>query len=277
MTWRERAAPLLREPLVHFLLAGALVYALLSGRAPDIGERRIVVNAAVVEQLIGRYRQTYRRDPSPVELDGLITDYVRDQAYYREALRLGLDRDDEVVMRRLRNKMIALATSEAEAATPSDAQLKALLDAHPERYAPEVRLSFTQVYLGADNDATRALAGPALDRLKQGGNPARVGQTIPVPQTFTDTPASEAAGVFGDAFVAKLRQQADGVWSGPIASGLGLHLVRVTGRRAGAKPQLADVRQALENDWRADALRKAEADNYRRILAGYDVVIEMPK
>ena len=277
MTWRERAAPLLREPLVHFLLAGVLVYALLSGRAPDIGERRIVVNAAIVEQLIGRWKQTYRRDPGPTELDGLITDYVRDQAYYREALRLGLDRDDEVVMRRMRNKMIALATSEAEAATPSDAQLKALLDAHPERYAPEVRLSFAQVYLGADTQATRVMVGPALDRLRNGDDAASVGQTIPVPNTFKDTPASEVAGVFGDAFVTALHQLNEGSWSGPIASGLGLHLVRVTGRRAGAKPQLTDVRQALENDWRADALRKAEAENYRRILAGYDVVIEMPK
>lgn len=277
MTWRERAAPLLREPLVHFLLAGALVYALLSGRAPDIGERRIVVNAGVVEQLIGRFKQTYRRDPGPTELDGLITDYVRDQAYYREALRLGLDQDDDVVMRRMRNKMVALATSEAEAATPTDAQLQALLDAHPDRYSPEVRLSFSQVYLGADTDATRALAAPTLERLRGGADPATAGQTIPIPRDFANAAASEVAGVFGDAFVAGLRQQEPGAWGGPVDSGLGLHLVRVTGRSAAAKPRLADVRQALENDWRAEALRKAEAENYRRVLAGYDVVIELPK
>ncbi|MBS0474555.1 MAG: peptidyl-prolyl cis-trans isomerase, partial [Proteobacteria bacterium] len=136
MTWRDRAAHVLREPLVHFLLAGAVVYALLAGRAPDLGERRIVVNEAVVAQLLTRWSENYRRPPTPTELDGMISDYVRDQAYYREALRLGLDKDDEVVMRRMRNKMIALATSEAEAATPSDAQLQTMLDKDPARYSP---------------------------------------------------------------------------------------------------------------------------------------------
>ncbi|MBS0482719.1 MAG: peptidyl-prolyl cis-trans isomerase [Proteobacteria bacterium] len=277
MTWRERAAQVLREPLVHFLLAGAVVYALLAGRAPDLGERRIVVNEAVVGQLLSRWSESYRRPPTPAELDGLIADYVRDQAYYREALRLGLDKDDEVVMRRMRNKMIALATSEAEAATPTDAQLQALLDKDPARYARETLFDFSQIYLGPDSPEGRKAAEFALDQIRRGTDPASLGKPIPVPTSFSKGAASEIAGMFGDSFVAGLRQQPLGAWSGPVASGFGLHLVKVTARTAPAKPQLADVRQALENDWRADALRKAEDANYRRILAGYDVKIELKK
>lgn len=131
MTWRSRAATVLREPLAHFLIAGALVYALLAGRAPDIGERRIVVNEEVVSRIADRFALTFRRAPTPDELDGLISDYVHDQVYYREALRLGLDKDDEVVMRRMRNKMVSIATSDAEAAEPGDAELQKLLDKDP--------------------------------------------------------------------------------------------------------------------------------------------------
>ncbi|MDE2410512.1 MAG: peptidyl-prolyl cis-trans isomerase [Sphingomonadales bacterium] len=277
MTWRDRAAHVLREPLVHFLLAGAVVYALLAGRAPDLGERRIVVNEAVVAQLLTRWSENYRRPPTPTELDGMISDYVRDQAYYREALRLGLDKDDEVVMRRMRNKMIALATSEAEAATPSDAQLQAMLDKDPARYSPETLFDFSQIYLGPDSPEGRKAAEAALDEIRRGTDPVSLGKPIPVPATFTKGAASDMAGMFGDPFVTGLRQQPIGAWSGPIVSGFGLHLVKVTARSASAKPQLADVHQALENDWRADALRKAEDANYRRILAGYDVKIELPK
>ncbi|MFC0589293.1 peptidyl-prolyl cis-trans isomerase [Novosphingobium aquiterrae] len=277
MTWRSRAANLLREPLVHFLLAGAVVYALLAGRAPDLGERRIVVNEALVTQLAARWNENYRRPPSPAELDGLIADYVRDQAYYREALRLGLDKDDDVVVRRMRNKLIALSTSEAEAATPSDAQLQALLDKDKARYAPETRFSFAQVYLGPDTDRVRAAAKAALPELNRGGDPVHFAQPVPIPAAFTATPASEVAGLLGDDFVTALRRLPQGQWSGPVVSAIGLHLVRVTARSADAKPRLADVRQALENDWRADARRRAEDAAYRRILDGYDVKIEMPK
>ena len=93
---------LIKEPLVHFLLAGAMVFWVLSGRPPDLGERRIVVDQVVVGALVQRYYDSFHRIPSPDETDGLIRDYVADQVYYREALRLGLDKGDEVVVRRMR-------------------------------------------------------------------------------------------------------------------------------------------------------------------------------
>lgn len=277
MTWRERAVAVLREPLVHFLFAGALVFALLSGRAPNPGERRIVVNEAIVSGLVSRWSESFHRAPTQAEIDGLIRDYVRDQVYYREALRLGLDKDDEVVMRRMRNKMIALATNEAEAAEPSDAQLRALLDKDPARYAPEPLISFTQLYFGADEPASRAAAAAALAGLKGGAAPGKFGEPLPIPAQFTQAPASEIAESFGGDFTAALRKLPVGVWTGPQLSGLGIHLVRVEARSVPPPPAFADVRPQLENDWRAEQRRKAEDDGYRRLLEGYDVVIERPK
>lgn len=272
MTVKDRAASWLREPLVHFLLAGALVFAVLSGRPPDPGERRIVVDEALVTRLADRWAQAYRRAPSPDELDGLIADYVREQVYYREALRLGLDRDDEVVVKRMRNKMLAMASADAEAREPSDAELQALLDKDPARYAGEARYTLNQVYLGGDATGAPAL----LAKLRAGASPNGLGAVAPLPQRFTAAGASDLAETFGDDFPAALDKLTPGEWTGPVQSGLGYHLIRLDRRDAAPVPRLADVRQRLENDWRSAAVAKAEDDNYRKLLEGYEVKIEKP-
>ena len=268
LNWRA----LLREPLVHFLVAGALIFALLSGRPPDAGERRIVVNEAVVTRLVDRWTQAFRRQPSPAEMDGLIRDYVRDQVYYREALRLGLDRDDEVVIKRMRNKLVALASGDAEASEPSDAQLQALIDANPARYAGESHYALTQVYLGGDATS----APPVLAKLRGGADPTGLGAPVPLPQHFADIARSEVAERFGEDFPAALDQLQVGVWTGPVTSGLGQHIVRLERRDAAPPPRLGDLRQRLTNDWRAAASAAAEEADYQRLLQGYAVTIERP-
>lgn len=277
MNWRNGAALMLREPIVHFLIAGAVVFALMSGRAPDVGERRIVVNEVIAQRLADRWVENYRTRPSQQELDGLIAEYVRDQVYYREALRLGLDKDDEVVMRRMRNKMLALATSDVEAATPSDSELQKLIDADPARYAAEVTYSFDQLYLGADNPADRAKAAQALALLKAGKPADALSQPAPIPASYKDSPASDVAALFGGPFADGLRGLPQGQWTGPVVSGLGLHMVRVTARSTPSKPELAKVRVQVQNDWHNSARQRAEESAYRKVLANYDVVIEQPK
>lgn len=275
MNLAQPGRQLLREPLVHFLIAGAAVFWLLSGRAPDLGERRIVVNEQVVSGLVQRWTDTFRRPPSQDEIDGLIRDYVQDQVYYREALSLGLDQEDEVVVRRMRRKMESLAVAEAESAEPGDAVLQAMIDKDPARYSDDARTSFDQIYLGADNPANRAAADAALTRLRKGEQVAGVAAPLPSHQ---DEASDEAiAGTYGDEFVLALRRTPPGQWAGPVASGLGLHLVRIAARTAPTKPSLDKVRQRVTNDWRAAAIARARDESYRRILEGHDVVIERPK
>lgn len=275
MALKDTVRRLLKEPLVHFLLAGALVYALLAGRAPDLGERRIVVDERVVGALVSRFYDSFRRMPTKDETDGLIRDWVQDQVYYREALALGLDENDEVVVRRMRRKMEAMAVADAETQTPDDAALQAMIDKDPARYAEDPRTSFEQVYLGADTPAVRAAAEGQLQKLRKGE--AVSGVPLPIPGSFSDAASHEISGQFGDEFTLAIRNLPQGQWSGPVASGLGLHLVRITGRRAAEPPRLERVRQRVENDWRAQATARARADAYDRILKGYDVVIELPK
>ena len=143
MNWRTRGTRLLREPLVHFLALGLLIFALF-GNSTSADERRIVIDAARIERLAGQYAQNFRRAPSPAELDALIRDDVKEEVYYREALRLGLDRDDEVVRRRMRSKMEAFEDTAEDIAAPDDATLKQWLAAHPARFAGEATYAFDQ-------------------------------------------------------------------------------------------------------------------------------------
>ena len=272
-TW---AAGVLREPLVHFLVAGGLLFAAMSGRAPDVGERRIVVDEQVVAGIVNHYTRAFRRPPTAAELDDLIRDHVRGEAYYREALRLGLDADDEVIKKRLRNKMLAIAGADAEAQRPSDAQLQALLDKDPARYAAPPRYSLEQLYLGDDTPALRAAATASLQGLKPGARPAIAAADLPVPARFDNASQTDLAAQLGDDFAAALAALPVGRWTGPVASGFGLHLVRIEQRLAAPPPRLADVRQRLENDWRSAAVRKAQDAHLKALLDGYDVVIKRP-
>lgn len=270
MTWRTRSERLLRDPLVHFAVLGALIFALF-GNATGADERRIVIDAARVERIAGQYAQNFRRAPSAEELDALIRDDVKEEVYYREALRLGLDRDDEVVRRRMRVKMEAFGDTAEDIAAPDDATLERWLAAHPERFAGEATYAFDQRYLGAD--ATGASA--ALSELRAGRDFA--GAAIPLPAQFEAVGAGEAAELFGDDFAVALDRLPLGAWSGPVTSGLGQHLVRVRVRNAATPPKLSAIRQRVENDWRAAIARARTERAYRALLERYDLVIEKPE
>ena len=274
---RNRLRTIVREPLVHFLIAGAVIFAVFSNLPPDAGERRIVLDEPALTRLVERYVETYHRAPSPRELQGLIADTVKDQVYYREAQRLGLDRDDEIVIRRMRGKMQALATSEAETKQASDAELQAMLDRDTAHYATDVVTSFDQVWLGPDRPEARRAATEAVSRLDGGAAPAGVGRMVALPLHFERASTSDVSAQLGDEFAAALRDLPMGRWTGPVGSGLGLHVVRVTARTVPAKPTLAMVRQRVENDWRAALIARAEEQAFAKMRAGYDLEIARRK
>lgn len=281
MQFRRFVARSLREPLAHFLLAGLAIFVFFDvfGQEADLGDRRIVVKEDQVRRLADQWAQAWQRGPSPGELDGLIRDYIKEEIYYREALRLGLDRDDAIVRRRLRSKMEFLANSEAETATPSDAELQAWLDRYPAKYSPDPVFSFDQVYVSADGgeDASMAKARTILRQLQAGAKPSALGDALALPRSLDGVTAFDVNRQYGDAFAGALKGLPVGKWSGPIASGFGLHLIRVRSVRFPHKPGLAEVRQAVENDWREATREERENRAYQVLLDGYRIEIEKPE
>jgi peptidyl-prolyl cis-trans isomerase C len=272
VNWRERGRAALREPLVHFLIGGLLVFMLFAwrGEEADPESRRIVVTADMAQQLAAQFEQTMQRTPSQAEIDGLIRDHIREEIYYREALRLGLDVDDSVIRRRLRSKMEYLARADTEAEVPSDAVLQAWLTRNAARYAPGARTSFDQIYLGDRNPAAVRAA------LQRGADWRTAGEPISLPPSLEAADRDEIARTFGTKFADALAGQKQGEWARPIASGFGQHLVRIRTISVPKTPKLADVRQQVENDWRAETASAREAKAYQTLLDGYDIRIEKP-
>ena len=263
---------LLREPLLHFLLAGLAVFAFSAwrGEAVDPAGRAIEIDAAQVGVLAERFVQTWQRAPSAGELDGLIRDHIKEEVYYREALRLGLEADDAIIRRRLRAKMEYLATAQAENVAADDATLQRYLEANATRYADGARFSFDQIYVG-EGDAAAVKA-----QLARGGDWQKMGALISLARSVEDADRGQIAREFGEGFAGTLAGVKPGDWAGPIASGFGQHLVRVRAVSAGKAPALSQVRQRVENDWRAETAKAHEAKAYQALLDGYAITIAKP-
>ena len=144
-----RIRTLLAEPMLHFLLIGIALFAAYQWRAPgDSGGRGIVITQGVVDDLVTQHAAARGREPSAAELNHLIESYVRDEILYREGVKLGLDRDDLVVKRRVRQKIELIAEEDASTQAPTDADLSAYLAANPARFVQPAVLTFDQVFLG---------------------------------------------------------------------------------------------------------------------------------
>lgn len=281
---------LLREPLVHFIALGAglfILFSIVGNPAEDGGERpgrtnRIVVTAGHIERLVESWKRTWQRPPTPQELNGLIQDYIREEILSREALALGLDRNDTIIRRRLRQKMEFLFEDITPQTEPTDEELQAYLAENPDRFRIEPRLTFTHVYLNPDRrgtnlqrDAERLLA--ELSQSPNTLNAAALGDTFLLAHNFKATPESEVTNVFGIGFAASLLQLEPGHWKGPIESGYGMHLVLVSERNAGRVPALEEVRDAVQRELLTVRRNEVNEATYRRLRDRYSVTVEMHK
>jgi hypothetical protein len=271
-----------REPLVHFLVLAIAVfglYGLVASPADDV-TGRIVVSAPKIEQMEAIFSQTRMRPPTAEELKGLIDDYVAEELYVREALKLGLDQDDTVIRRRLRQKMEFLIAAEVEAQAPSEADLQAYLAAHPEKFETAPRIALQQVYLSppdrGDRIATDAQAMLRELQADPDADPALFGDATLLPGALPPSDTAQIAAVFGPEFSAVVGGAAPGIWFGPVASAYGLHLVRITSVEAGQLPPLDKVREAVLREWTYDRIQAATQERLNELLGRYEVIVDMP-
>ena len=275
---------LLHEPLLHFLLLGAAVFAAFSwgSEHSETGSKSIVVTQGRIDHLENAFARTWQRPPTQQEMDGLIQDYVQEEGYAREAVALGLDRDDLIIRRRLRQKLEFVSEDLAAPAEPSDEELQTYLEAHAATFATERRFSFRQVYLNPKGrgvnlarDVDRLLAG-----LKQAGaktNLAPLGDPILLEHEFDNASAREVGNMFGEKFAAALGNLSPGQWQGPVESGYGVHVVFLAERTEGRLPPLEDVREAVRREWANARRLEADAQFYQTLLRRYAVTIERPR
>ena len=270
----------LKEPLIHFLLLGGIIffaYDWLAGKgsAPD----EIFISRGQQENLLNTFSRTWQRPPTAQEFQGLLKDYLRLEIAYRESKKMGLDQDDIVIRRRLRQKLELLAEDVASLVAPTEEQLQAYLNNNVEDFMVEPRLTLRQVYFSSDRrgDAVEQDALELLQRITTDGpegNFEDFGDPLPLPPELNNLREGEIARLFGTIFTDGLRGLETGRWTGPVESGFGLHLVFIQQREEGRVPELEEVREAVQRDWLSKRRTESVDGLYERLAENYSIDIE---
>jgi len=256
---------ILREPLFHFFLLGLGIFAIYGSLIPngqnDGDGTQIVIDTQDVDRLVQQFEATWRRPPTPEELSGLVEAQLREEILVREAIALGLDQGDAIIRNRLAQKMTFLTTSVAQSMLPEDEILIAHMETNRKRFTMPGQLAFDQISLPEGADANSALAA-----LNAGVDPDEVGNRSLLPLRMPLTSAQAIDATFGRNFYATLIDLPLDAWAGPVQSGYGAHLVRLTDRKEPRLPPLESIRDQVLADWRreqTDALTVAQFDAFR--------------
>jgi len=265
----------LREPLLHFALGGALlfaVYALLERPAPA-SLAPVRIGAGEMKWLATTWQRQWGREPTADELRVLVSNLVKEELLAREAREMRLDENDTIVRRRLAQKLEFVLHDTARLAEPSEAELRRFYQASPEAFLTEPRVSFTQIYFRSER---RGAAAAALPKLVGTGSAdaARLGDRLLIEAEFRDAEPQAVAAAFGPDFARAVFELPPGDWHGPLESGYGVHLVRVAAARPAQRRDFEEVRPLVLERWREHQQREAEARFLERLMAKYPVLID---
>jgi len=271
-----------KEPLLHFLIIGAfifVVFSIVNKDEIDVSGNKIVITAADIERLSSNWSKKWNRPPTEIELKGLVESYIKEEVYYREALALGLDQNDTILRRRLMQKMEFLSNDLAELNQPDKTALNKYFFENKEKYELPARVSFTHIYFSLDKrgakiveDAESVLSG--LDALRAPDK----GDSFMLEYDFAHETPYEVERLFGKSFAEQLFTLKANAWQGPIESGYGLHLVRISEKIDARMPELASVIEKVRTDLMFERRQKTNKEIYERFKERYEIVVEdMPK
>ena len=273
----------LKEPLFHFLLIGAGLFMLYGWQSDEdaTGLDQIIFTEAKIDQLINLWERKWQRLPTQRELQGLIEQQIREEVLYREALAIGLDKNDQVVRRRMSQKMEFISNDLASLAEPDDEQLQTYLDEHAEKFSIPRRISYSQIYLNVSQRGEQiyAEAEKLLEELSESAvdiDISMLGDSFMGGYNFNDETDYGVSRIFGQAFTQQIFKLPVGKWAGPVESGYGLHLVRVDSRTDSRLRSLDQVRDKVRVEWVAEQQRKTNDMLYSELRKRYEIIIEGP-
>ena len=278
-----RVSRLAKEPLFHFLLIGLAIFAgnawLSSAETPE-SDQTIVVGAGERAWMRTSFEKQWKRPPTTNELEGLTKEYVRETAFYREALEMGLDQDDTIVRRRLAQKLEFLVQDLIDVGEPTNEELDAYFEAHRADYRQPDLFTFTQAFVDPDKRGaeTERHAVTVLEGLKETDDPTsgakELGDPFMLQLYYPERTEADISKLFGGRFAQSVSNLSVGAWQGPVLSGYGMHLVYVHGREAFPEPAFADVRDRVADDWAAAKREELNAEYRDRLLEKYRIVVE---
>jgi len=271
-----------REPLMHFMAIGLalfLAYGLIKGPEEGPTGDAIAISQGRVNQIAESFLLLSGRMPSRGELETLVDDFISEEVAYREAVAMGLDADDTIVRRRMRQKLEFLIEDGAASSEPTDADLQQWLDANAELYRVPERRAIRQVTASADRRGASARADVEsfIVQLSARADPARIGDSSMLPAALPLTTQAGMSSLFGDAFAAAVFSHQGEGWFGPVASAYGHHAVLLMETEPGRASALSDIRDKVRADW-IEARRNAGRDEFHaRMRKRYDISIDWPE
>ncbi|GAB5488825.1 MAG: peptidylprolyl isomerase [Parasphingorhabdus sp.] len=272
---------LLREPLVHFLAVGFLVffanYFWTGGQSVD--DQTIAVSDSVLARLDDSWIRTTGRKPSAEDRNGLIAQYVQEEALAREAQRLGLAEGDEIIKRRLAQKMRFMVDREEAVDEPSDSELETWFAENRDKFNIAERRSFNHVYFSPEQhgDGLEGKASAALLELQSGTNWQSLGDPFMQKRTYVTVPQGEVTRAFGPDFAQAIFALPKGQWSKPIGSAFGLHLVRIEAVDQAAQADFSANRSRIRDAYMETMAETERQEEIERIVGRYDVVVSNPE
>jgi parvulin-like peptidyl-prolyl isomerase len=269
----------LKEPLLHFMLIGAGLFGLYSlvNSEEEYSAERIVITEGRIEQFISVYEKTWQRQPSEQELKSLIDDYVLEEIYYRQAQEMGIDQDDTIIRRRMRQKLEFLTDDMLLQLDVDDKELAKFLSENPKLFQKGMNYSFEHIYINPEKhgDQLESYLTEAAEKIAAGEDVQS--DSYFVPRAHSEVEKGKVRRDFGEEFSAQLDKLSIGKWSEPVASSLGVHFVKVIERKEAQVPELAEVREQVKREWlHHEKLERRRAFN-EKFLERYEVVIEWPK
>jgi parvulin-like peptidyl-prolyl isomerase len=271
---------LFKEPLLHFLALGAVVFALNAWREKTRPIKpsapRIEVTAAVIDRLRAGYERQFGQAPDAKELRGLVTAHIREEVFCREALALGLDRDDTIVRRRMAQKMEFLTGDLATPVEPSEASVREFFEKHAARYARPASVTFRHVYFRKEKRGAKgeSAAREALAALAKGASDEAMGDAFLHGFEFATRETQEITALFGAEFATQLGALREGEWNGPVESSYGLHLVRIDARGAVQPARFDAVRETVVRDFCEERRNIANHDIFEKLRERYQVSVD---
>ena len=271
---------LLREPLFHFLLIGAVFFFIFSqmNTGEDENEQQIIISKAKIETLTNAFTKVKGRLPTTKEMKKQIEYTIREEVLYREAMAMGLDKDDMIIRRRLTQKMKYLFDDLSVVSKPSEEELKKFVAKHPNKFMKPATISFAQVYFNPNEHETdiEEDAKVLLEKLRTSMiiNSMGLGDRSLLPYDFQNKRKTDIDNIFGKEFTKQAFSSPTNTWEGPFESAYGLHLIYIHERREDHLPPLADIRERAQREWMS--LKQDEANEifYQGLYQRYEIIVD---
>jgi len=274
---------LFKEPLIQFLLIGAAIYGMflfMGEPTEEEQDRQIVITEDHVNSLAIGFGKRWNRPPTNEELLGLVREYISETLLYREALSMGLDKDDHVIRRRMAQKLKFLTNDLVTLVEPEEEILEQYLQENMDSFRASDLISFTHVFINPEQrgDDAMADAETLLAQLQVAGPPSQetlaVGDRFMMQNYFPDASHHEVQRQLGEAFADSVMKLEPGAWHGPVSSGYGIHLVYVSDFVAAEDPLLADVRQKVLDEYFRQQTEKFNAEYLEALSERYEIIMD---